>query len=70
MLCVAVPLTRLAWLSWQNTADPEQRVMLLASALAAVLNLVLGFVAFGTAPTVVTLMLSRRLQNADASPQQ
>jgi hypothetical protein len=61
LACVLVPLARFLWLGAE--ADPSERALVLGSAIAATLNLILGFAAFGTAPGVVAVMLSRRLRS-------
>ena len=62
-LAVLVPLVRFAWASWFDaSATYEQRALLLQSALGAGLNLVLGFLFFGLAPTLVAFMVARRMK--------
>lgn len=60
---VLIPLARLAHATWLDAAStPEQRVRWLELSLAASLNLVLGFLFFGMAPTMVAFMVARRLK--------
>lgn len=62
-LGVLVPFARFAWASWVDAgATLEQRALLLGVCLASVVNLVLGFLIFGTAPTLVAFMVARRLK--------
>jgi hypothetical protein len=64
-IAVLVPLARFAWASWVSSASsPEERTLLLGQCLAAALNLVLGFLIFGMAPTLVAFMLARRVEKA------
>jgi hypothetical protein len=44
------------------SASDEQRTLLLGVCLAAAMNLVLGFLLFGMAPTMVAFMVARRLE--------
>lgn len=71
LLAVLVPLGRFAWATWVDTATgAEERTLLLGVCLAAGLNLVLGFLIFGMAPTMVAFMVARRLERKlDASAQ-
>jgi hypothetical protein len=65
LLAVLVPLARFAWASWASPASPsEERALLLGQCLAAAFNLVLGFLIFGMAPTLVAFMVARRLEKA------
>jgi hypothetical protein len=71
LLGVLVPLGRFAWATWVDTgAGAEERTLLLGACLAAALNLVLGFLIFGMAPTMVAFMVARRLERKlEAHPQ-
>jgi hypothetical protein len=63
LLALLVPLGRFAWASWgEAAASTEERTLLLGVCLAAALNLVLGFLIFGMAPTLVAFMVARRLE--------
>jgi hypothetical protein len=63
LLAVLVPFGRFAWATWGGTAaSAEERTLLLSVCLAAALNLVLGFLIFGMAPTMVAFMVARRLE--------
>jgi hypothetical protein len=63
LLAVLVPLGRFAWANWMDaSASDEQRTLLLGVCLAAAMNLVLGFLLFGMAPTMVAFMVARRLE--------
>lgn len=70
-LAVLVPLGRFAWATWVDpSASDEERTLLLGVSLAAGLNLVLGFLIFGLAPTTVAFMVARRLERKpEGSPQ-
>lgn len=62
-LGVLIPLVRFAHATWLDaSATTEQRVRLLEMSLAGALNLVLGFLFFGMAPTLVAFMVARRLK--------
>lgn len=63
LLGVLIPLGRFAYASWLDaSATMEQRVRLLEQSLAASMTLVLGFLFFGMAPTLVAFMVARRLK--------
>jgi hypothetical protein len=63
LLAVLIPLGRFAWATWIDAAaSAEERTLLLGVCLAAALNLVLGFLIFGLAPTMVAFMVARRLE--------
>jgi hypothetical protein len=62
LVAVLVPLGRFAWATWGAGASAEERTLLLGVCLAAALNLVLGFLIFGMAPTMVAFMVARRLE--------
>ena len=67
LVAVLVPLGRFAWASWVDTATSvEERTLLLGVCLASAMNLVLGFLIFGMAPTLVAFMVARRLEKAKA----
>jgi hypothetical protein len=67
LLAVLVPLCRFAWACWVATSSStEERTLLLGVCLASALNLVLGFLIFGMAPTLVAFMVARRLEKARA----
>lgn len=61
--CVLVPSARFAWAHFVVQAPAEERARLLGLAMAAGLNLVLGFLLFGMAPTLVAFMLARRFDD-------
>ena len=62
LVAVLVPLARLAWsYAFDPSATAEGRAILLGMCLAAGLNLVLGFLIFGTVPSGVAFMLARRI---------
>lgn len=63
---IGIPLLRF-WLLGER-ADPSERALQLAAAIGGVLNLILGFAAFGTLPSVAAVMLSSKL-NARESRQ-
>lgn len=64
-IAVLVPLGRFAWATWFDaSATADERTLLLGLSLAAGLNLVLGFLIFGLAPTMVAFMVARRLPKA------
>jgi len=71
LLAVLVPLGRFAWATWGvPPVSAEERTLLLGVSLAAALNLVLGFLIFGMAPTMVAFMVARRLERKlEADPQ-
>jgi hypothetical protein len=63
LLAVLVPLGQFAWATWGGSgASAEERTLLLGVCLGAGLNLVLGFLIFGLAPTMVAFMVARRLE--------
>jgi len=62
LLGVLVPLAKFAWASASSTSTAEDRTLLLGVCLASAFNLVLGFLAFGTLPTMVAFRVTRRLQ--------
>ena len=63
LLAVLVPLGQFAWATWVDaSASTEERTLLLGVSLGAALNLVLGFLIFGMAPTLVAFMVVRRLE--------
>jgi hypothetical protein len=63
LLGVLIPLARFAYATWFDaSATTEQRVGFLELSLAAALNLVLGFLFFGMAPTLVAFMVARRMK--------
>jgi hypothetical protein len=62
LIGVLVPLARFAWALADAGSSEEQRTLMLGVCIAAALNLVLGFLAFGTLPTGVAFMLARRMQ--------
>jgi hypothetical protein len=64
---VAVSALRFAMAAASDDAVPEQKTVLLAACLAAALNLVLGFLLFGMAPTLVAFMLARRVEKREES---
>jgi hypothetical protein len=67
LLGVLVALGHFAWASWVSpSATAEVRALLLGACMASALNLVLGFLFFGMAPTMVAFMVARRL-NADGN---
>jgi hypothetical protein len=67
LVAVLVPLGRFAWASWiDSSSSTEQRTLLLGVCLASAVNLVLGFLIFGMAPTMVAFMVARRLEKARA----
>lgn len=67
LAAVLVPLARYAWATWGSApASMEQRTLLLGVCLAAAMNLVLGFLFFGMAPTMVAFMVARRLERKTA----
>jgi hypothetical protein len=67
LVAVLVPLARFAWASWVDTGSSvEERTLLLGACLASAMNLVLGFLIFGMAPTLVAFMLARRFEKAKA----
>lgn len=55
---VLVPLARFAWLSAQGAAI-EERALMLGASIGAGMNLVMGFLAFGTFPTGMAFRLAR-----------
>lgn len=61
VLGVLVPLVRFA-LASARAASVDERTALLSVSIAAAFNLILGFVAFGTAPTLVAFMVARRMK--------
>jgi NADH:ubiquinone oxidoreductase subunit 6 (subunit J) len=63
LAAVLVPLGQYAWATWRDSpATVEERTLLLGICLAAAMNLVLGFLFFGMAPTMVAFMVARRLE--------
>jgi hypothetical protein len=55
---VLVPLARFAWLS-AHDAPPEARALALGAAIGSGMNLVMGFLAFGTFPTGMAFRLAK-----------
>lgn len=64
---VAISALRFAMAAASGDALPEQKAFLLGACLAAALNLVLGFLLFGMAPTLVAFMLARRVEAREES---
>lgn len=64
---VAVSGLRFAVAAASGDALPEHKALLLGACLAAALNLVLGFLIFGMAPTLVAFMLARRVEKREES---
>lgn len=56
---------KFAWAAWVGGASAADRAVLLGACLAAGLNLVLGFLLFGMAPTLVAFMVSRRFDASE-----
>jgi hypothetical protein len=70
LVAVLVPLARLAWsYAVEPAAGAEERAVLLGLSLGAAVNMVLGFLIFGTVPSGVAFMLARRLPPAHGAPQ-
>ncbi len=59
---VAAAAVRFAWAVGWGHASPEEKASLLAVTLASAFNLVVGFLLFGMAPTLVAFMLARRVE--------
>ncbi len=58
-----ISLGRFAWAAWVDASSTaDERALLLGVCLASALNLVLGFLFFGMAPTLVAFMVARRLK--------
>jgi Kef-type K+ transport system membrane component KefB len=69
LLALLVPLGRFAWAAWGDTSSSmEERTLLLSVCLASAMNLVLGFLIFGLAPTMVAFMVARRLERTQEAP--
>lgn len=61
LLGALVPLGRFVWLL-AHDAPPEALTAALGMSIAAAMNLVMGFLAFGTLPTLIAFRLSRLVQ--------
>jgi hypothetical protein len=61
LVSVLVPLARFAWL-FAHDAPPEDLAGVLGAAIASGMNLVMGFLAFGTFPTGMAFRMARLSQ--------
>jgi hypothetical protein len=59
LLGLIVPLVRFAWASADAGASVEDRALLLGVCIASAFNLVLGFLTFGTLPTLIAFRVAR-----------
>jgi uncharacterized membrane protein len=67
LLGLLLALARFGWASL-HAASVEERTVLLGVCLASAFNLVLGLLAFGTAPTLVAFMLARLMKTESNDP--
>ena len=67
LVSVLVPLARFAWLSTHD-APPEDQAYVLGAAIASGMNLVMGFLAFGTFPTGMAFRMAR-LAHPESHPE-
>ena len=67
LLGLLLALARFGWASL-HSASVEERTVLLGVCLASAFNLVLGLLAFGTAPTLVAFMLARLMKTESNDP--
>ena len=59
---------RFGWAATATQSSPDIKAFLLGACLAAAMNLVLGFLLFGMAPTLVAFMLARRVEKQEERP--
>lgn len=64
LAAVLVPLAKFAWLSAQES-PAEERALVLGACIAAGMNLVMGFLAFGTFPTLMAFRIARLADKGD-----